>query len=135
MDPKVLKQRIDSLNPLTHRALREALLTEYRRATGESEPDRPQDSTACYVFAKVFQQAVDKVSPRYIEGTFEYLKRALPDLDAKIDQATDRVEATWQAGLEGKASIVEFQEAVTEWSRLQLEAIRVFSETQGGLIP
>lgn len=128
MDMQALKDKIESLDPKAHRALRNALVAEYNRLTGEKATAKPRDESD--TFADMFRKAGDEINRRYIEGTISYVRKYQPDLYQKTKKAENKLNEVWKAGLEGKASVDEFREVLKEWYSLQLRGIEIYSEEQ-----
>ena len=131
MDIQALKEKIDSLDPKTHKALRDALVAEYNRLTGEKAIAKPHDHDNSDPFAEMFRKAMDEINRRYIAGTISYIRKRQPDLYQKAKDAEKRLNEVWKAGLEGMASIDSFREVLEEWYSLQLRGIEIYSEEQG----
>lgn len=129
MDIKVLKEKIEGLDPATHGALRNALHVEYQRLTG-SLPDLGPDGIDPELLRKIFQRTVDKINERYIQGTIAHISRNHPDLDRRINDAESAVNDIWFKCERGKASIEEFKAKIEEWYRLNLQAINIYSKVK-----
>ncbi|MFC1715624.1 hypothetical protein ACFL6S_18285 [Candidatus Poribacteria bacterium] len=130
MDIQTLKDKIESLDPKTHKALRDALIAEYKRLTGEIAATDPQDEPD--LFSEMFGKAADEINRRYIAGTIGYIREHHTDLYQKTREAEDKLNEVWQAGLECEANIDEFRIVLKEWYSLQLQGIEIYSEEQGG---
>ncbi len=131
MDMRALKEQIDKLDPQAHKALRDALTAEYRRLAGEKGGEKPQGQAVSDPFAEMFKKAVDELNRRYIEGTIDYIRKHHPDLYQKTNQAEDRLNEVWKAGLQGKAGIEEFRKTLKEWYLLHLQGIEIYCKEQG----
>ena len=129
MDINVLKERIEGLDPATHGALRNALYVEYQRLTG-SLPDLGPDGIDPELLLKIFQQTVDKINERYMQGTIAHISRNHPDLDRRINDAESAVNDIWFKCERGAASVDEFKEKVEVWYRMNLKAIDIYSKEQ-----
>ena len=131
MDKHALKEQIASLGPKAHKVLRDALTAEYSRLTAEQAEEKPQAVQAPDPFAEMFKKAVDELNLRYIEGSIDYIRKRHPDLYQKTNEAEDRLNETWKAGLQGKASIEAFRETLKDWYLLHLQEIEIYSKEQG----
>ena len=129
MDIQTLKSKIESLDPRTHRVLRNALVAEYRRLTGEEAGTALQDMSD--PFAKMFRKAADEINRRYMEGTMGYIREHHTELYQKTREAQNRLNEVWQAGLEGKTGVDEFREVLKGWYSLQLLGIEAHSRECG----
>ena len=130
MDIKVLKEKIENLDPKVHSSLLKALKEEYDRlATAGCEGLEP-GVTSHDPFLEMFEKAVDELNQRYPDGTAEYIQRHHPSLSSEIDKAEDKLNEVWQAGLEGKAEIEEFREALVRWYRLHIRSMEIYSKRQ-----
>ncbi|MEJ5377082.1 MAG: hypothetical protein WHX93_10930 [bacterium] len=130
MDKQALKEQIASLDPKTHKALKDALMTEYGRLAGEKGEARAQSKQTPDPFAEIFRKAVDELSRRYMDGTLDYIQKRHPDLYQKTNQAEDRLNEAWKAGLQEKAGIEEFREVLKDWYFLHLQGIEIYSQEQ-----
>lgn len=131
MDRQALKEQIDKLDPQAHKALRDVLTAEYNRLakdTGEAKPGAEQVPDP---FAEMFKKAVDELNRRYIEGTIAYVRKRHPDLYQKTNEAEDRLNEGWKAGLQGRVGIEEFRKILKEWYLLHLQGIEIYSKEQG----
>lgn len=131
MDMQVLKEKIESLDPKTHKALRDALIAELKNLTGEKREPKPQDEPAPDTFAEIFEKTVDELNRGYIEGTLVYIQKHHPKLNQKINDMEKRLDEIWKAGLQGTAGIEEFQEVLKQWYILHLRGIAIYSKEQG----
>lgn len=130
MDKQALKEQIASLDPKTHKALRDALVAEYDRLTTDQGEEKPQAEQAPDPFAEIFRKAVDELNRRYIEGTLDFIRKRHPDLYQKTNEAEDRLNEVWKAGLQGKAGIEAFRETLKDWYHLHLQGIEIYSKEQ-----
>jgi len=131
MDIQVLKAQIENLDPQAHKALRDVLTAEYDRlAEGKGEV-KPQAEQTADPFAGMFKKAVDDLNRRYIKGTIDYVRKRHPDLYQKTNEAEDRLNEGWKAGLQGKIGIEEFRKILKEWYLLHLQGIEIYSKEQG----
>jgi len=129
MDIQTLKEKIDKLDPKTHKALRDALTAEYNRLAGGK--DQVKSEAVPDPFAEMFQKAVDEFNRRYVEGTIDYIRKRHPDLYQKMNEAEDRLNEVWKAGRQGKAGIEEFRKTLKEWYLLHLKGIEIYCKEQG----
>jgi len=130
MDMQALKEQIDKLDPQAHKALRDVLTAEYNRLTAEKGREKSQTEQPFDPFAEMFKKAVDELNRRYIEGTIDYIRKHHPDLYQKTNEAEDRLNEIWKAGLQGKAGIGEFRKTLKEWYLLHLQGIEIYSKEQ-----
>ncbi|HUU29586.1 MAG TPA: hypothetical protein VM123_17425 [archaeon] len=131
MDIQALKEKIESLDPKAHKALRDVLTSEYNRLAGGKGKSKPQGETASDPFAEMFEKAADELNRRYIEGTLDYIRKNHPNLCQKTNEAEDRLNEVWKAGLQAKAGIEEFREVLNQWYVLNLRGIKTYSKEQG----
>jgi len=131
MDMQALKEQIDKLDPQTHKALREVLTAKYNRLAGEKGEAKPGAEQVPDPFADMFKNAVDKLNRQYIEGTINYIQKHHPDLYQKMNEAEDRLNECWKAGLQGMVVIEEFRKILKEWYLLHLQGIEIYSKEQG----
>ncbi len=127
MDIKALKERIDSLDPNTHEAFRNALTAEYSRLTGKTSESEPRNGPDLDILLSIFQKAVDEINKRYIEGIIVFISRYHPELDRQISRAESAMNDIWFKCERGKVSIGEFKAKVGEWYRLNLKAIDIYT--------
>lgn len=130
MDMQALKEQIASLDPKTHKALRDALMAEYDRLTTEKREEKPQSDQAPDPFAEMFKKAVDELNRQYIEGTIDHIRKYHPELYRKTNDAEDILNEVWKAGLQGKAGIEEFRETLKRWYLLHLQGIEIYAKEQ-----
>lgn len=130
MDIQALKEQIDKLDPQAHKALRDVLTAEYNRLTGEKGQMKSETQALPDPFAEMFKKAVDELNRRYIEGTIDYIRKHHPDLYQKTNDAEDRLNEVWKAGLQGKAGIEEFRETLKRWYLLHLQGIEIYAKEQ-----
>ena len=128
MDMQTLKEKIESLDPKDHKALRDALTAEYKRLVGEEGEAKPQTEPVSDPFAEMFKKAVDELNGRYIEGTIHYIRKHHPRLHQETKETEDRLNETWKAGLAGNAGIEEFRKILKRWYLLQLQGIEICSK-------
>lgn len=131
MDIQALKEKIESLDPKAHKALRDALTAEYNRLAGEKVKEELPAKPSPDPFAEMFRKAVDELNGRYIEGTIAHIRKHHPDLYRKSNEAEDRLNDAWKAGLQGKAEIEEFREVLKRWYYLHLRGIEIYSKEHG----
>jgi len=131
MDIQVLKAQIENLDPQTHKALRDALTAEYNRLAGGKGQIKSEAQAVPDPFAKMFEKAVDELNRWYIKGTIDYIRKRHPDLYQKMNDAEDRLNEVWKAGLQGKAGIEEFRKTLKEWYLLHLQAIEIYCKERG----
>ena len=127
MDIQVLKDRREGLDPKAHGSLIQALTAQCDERQGSGQNTTRQDEPTPDPFAEMFEKAVDDINKRYIEGTDDYIRKLHPDVYQKTNQAEDKLNEVWKAGLEGKARIEEFRPVLEEWSRLHLRSIEIYS--------
>lgn len=130
MDIQVLKAQIENLDPQAHKALRDVLTAEYNRLAGEKGEAKPQAEQVPDPYAEMFTKAVDELNRRYIEGTLDYIRKNRPDLYQKTNEAEDRLNEVWKAGLQGRAGIEVFWETLKDWYHLHLQGIEIYSKEQ-----
>ena len=128
MEIQILKEKIESLDPTAHKSLRDALIARYKCLVGEEGEARPPSEPAPDPFAEAFEKTVDEINKRYIEGTDDCIRKFHPDLYQQIDDAENRLNEVWKAGLEGKAEIEEFRDVLKQWFRLHLRSIEIYSK-------
>jgi hypothetical protein len=128
MDIELLKKKAESLNPVTHGALRDALSAEYARLTGKSSEDSSPIPPASDPLLLIFQRAADAINKQYIKGTIAYISRHHPGLDKRINEAEADVNVIWFKCERGEATIDEFKEKVENWYRLNLQAIKIYAQ-------
>jgi hypothetical protein len=126
MDLETLKERIENLDPLLHRALRDALLAEYHRRVGQAQVSEPRCRTGGDPFEDAFKKAANDIGERYVRGTDDYVREHHPDLYARTEEADKRMNELWTAGRQGKATIDQFREALNEWYLLHLKGIEIY---------
>ena len=126
MEIQILREKIKGLDSTAHKSLRDALTTKYKRLAGEEGAKPPSEPTPD-PFAEAFKRTVDEINTRYIDGTIDYIRKCHPDLYEKTNEAEDRLNEVWKAGLEGKAGIEEFREVLEQWFRLHLQSIETYS--------
>jgi hypothetical protein len=114
MDMQTLKEKIDKLDPQAHKALRDVLTAEYNRLAGGKGQVKSEAQVVPDPFAEMFKKAVDELNRRYIEGTIDYIRKRHPDLYQKTNDAEDRLNEVWKAGLQGKAGIKKFRQTLKE---------------------
>ncbi len=130
MDIQALKEKIDSLDPTMHAALRDALTNEYGRLCGAAPDTEPHHEPIPDLLLDFFQKATDEINKRYIQGTIAYISRDHPDLDRRINEAESAVNDIWLKCERGEASVDEFKEKVEVWYRMNLKAIDIYSKEQ-----
>jgi len=84
-------------------------------------------------FEDLFKKAVDEISKRYEEGTLEYIRENSRSLYDDIDQAEDRLNEVWKAGLNGSTSLEEFRGILKRWYLLHIKAIETYKEEVSGV--
>jgi hypothetical protein len=131
MDMQTLKEKIDKLDPQAHKALRDVLTAKYNRIAREKGQVMSEAQVVPDPFAEMFKKALAELSRRYIEGTIDYIRKRHPDLYQKTNDAEDRLNETWKAGLQGKAGIEEFRKTLKEWYLLHLQGIEIYCKEQG----
>jgi len=131
MDMQALKEQINKLDPQAHKALRDVLTAEYNRLAGEKGQVKSEAQVLPDPFAEMFKKAVDELNRRYIEGTIDYIRKHHPELYQKTNEAEDRLNEVWKAGLQGKAGIEEFRRTLKEWYLLHLQGIEIYCKEQG----
>lgn len=131
MDIQSLKEKIESLDPKIHKALKDALTAEYDRLTVKKEDAKPLKEPVSDSFAEMFKKTVDEIKRRYVEGSIDYIIKHHPNLYRKTNEAEDRLNAVWKAGRKGEAGIEEFREALKQWYLLNLKGIEVYSKEHG----
>ena len=125
MDMETLKERIEALDPVLHRALRRALMAEYERRAGGLHGRREVD-----LFEVAFRKAAGDIAERYVRGTSDYVREHDPDLFRRTEEADKRMNETWAAGRQGKATIDEFRGVLRQWQLLHLDGIDLFAKHQ-----
>lgn len=130
MDMQALKEKIEKLDPQAHKALRDVLTAEYNRLAGEKGQMKSETQALPDPFAEMFKKAVDELNRRYIEGTIDYIRKHHPDLYRKTNDAEDRLNEVWKAGLQGKAGIEKFRKTLKAWYLLHLQGIEIYSKEQ-----
>ena len=128
IDIKILKEKIDSLDPIINKALRDALKIEYKKLTGEKEELNQQNKPSSDLFAEMFKKAADEVNRQYIRGTIDYLKKYHPDLNQKIKKMEDRLNDVWIAGIKGNSTLEEFRKVLREWYLLHIKGIEIYKK-------
>lgn len=78
MEIQILTEKIKSLDPIAHKALREALAAKYSHLIGERGEAEPQSESTLDPFAEMFEKAVDEINRRYIEGADDYIRKFQP---------------------------------------------------------
>jgi len=76
-------------------------------------------------FETLFKKAVDVISRRYRAGTIEYIREHHRSLYEQTDQAEERLNEVWKAGLEGEATLEEFRGTLIKWYSLHIEGIEI----------
>ena len=131
METNFLIEEINNLDPKVNRALIDVLASRYNQSPrgqvrGEEKTLGSESDTD--PFAELFQKTVDELNLRYIEVSFDsdYILKRHPDLYWRTEGAEDRLNEVWKAGLEGKATVEEFREALKKWYRLHIEQLAVY---------
>ena len=131
MNIQAVKEKIESLDPVVHKALRDSLIAKYNHLSGEKGESMSQGGFNPDLFAGMFKKAIDEINRKYIAGTIGYIQKHHPDLYQKINTAEDRLNRIWKAGLDGKVDIEGFRKVLKEWYLLNLHSIEIHSREKG----
>lgn len=134
MDIQTFKEQMERLDPKTHKALKDALMVRYENLTSEKARIKSCKEQVSDPFAEMFEKAVDELNHRYIEGGIDYIRKSHPELYRKTNNAEERLNTVWKAGLQGKADIEEFRKILKEWYLLHLRGIEIYSQKQEGRV-
>lgn len=74
---------------------------------------------------------LEAIASKYIDGCYDWLQQAKPELHTSLCRAFDRVNEVWKSTMAGVNTVADFEAAVTDWYNLELEAIRRYSEYIG----
>jgi len=75
------------------------------------------------LFEKLYKKVLMALNEAGFDTDLNKLKKDNPQLSYDIDQADDRLNEVWKAGLKGEATIEEFKKALYEWYSLMQKAI------------
>ncbi len=76
-------------------------------------------------FEVLFKKALGAISRRYRAGTIEYIREHHRGLYERTDQAEDRLNEVWKAGLKGEATLEEFRGTLIKWYSLHIKGIEI----------
>jgi hypothetical protein len=78
------------------------------------------------VLQDLFLETMQKINNSYVAGTIKYIEDNHKDLDARIDEADDKINEVWQLCIEGKSGLDDFRNALNLYKILYLKAIRLY---------
>ncbi len=81
-------------------------------------------------FLVLYERTVGQLKTQYLPGTIAYINRYHPNLDQGTIEAEDKLNETWRASQQGKATVEEFRRALEEWSHLHMRGIEFFSSAK-----
>ncbi len=76
-------------------------------------------------FEVLFKKALGEISRRYIAGTIEYIREHHRSLYEQTEQAEDKLNEVWKAGLKGEATLEEFRGTLIKWYSLHIKGIEI----------
>ena len=77
---------------------------------------------------EIFMNAAQEIDKRYVPGTIAYVSRNYPELERQIDESESEVNRIWFAVERHKANIEDLRAVIASWYRLNLTAIKIYSE-------
>lgn len=120
------------------RGARPELLKRLREQIGRQRHEKvsygnefcPEDEDP---FEALFKKAVTEINRRYVEEAIDDCTcDEHRELYEKTNGAEDRLNEVWKAGLEGKATLQEFREALKEWYQLNVKGIEIYEREVSG---
>jgi len=127
MEILVLKEKIESLNPKVHSSLIRTLMVEYNRLISEGQASTSPPVVIEDPFTEMFEKAVQEINKHYIEEVVDHIETFHPELSQKTNEAEGELNEVWKRGLQGKATLEEFQEVLYQWLNLNLGGIEIYS--------
>ena len=128
MNTQKLKEVIENLDPVPHKALRQALTSEFHRQTQKGEQIDSQTNLAPDPCADLFEKTVDELNRKYLSGTIDFIRKFHSDIYQKINVAEEQLNNVWRECLKQKAGIEEFRDVVHKWYLFNLRAIQLYSQ-------
>jgi hypothetical protein len=78
----------------------------------------------------LFREALNRISEKWADGTYDQLRVINPELDRAIQSAEDNLNTVWKLCLAGQQTLESFQKAMVIWEDLHYEAIREMEEAK-----
>jgi hypothetical protein len=76
-----------------------------------------------------FQKGQDRLDRSWRAGCLEYVRRLRPDLFEAITAIEVELSDLWQATLNERASVDQFQRALDQWVSLHLDCLSAFASS------
>lgn len=96
------------------------------------EKDRPKDiqPVPFETLEGLFRDKLDNLDSGYVEGCLEWVSEAHPELLDKAQEAERQVDMVWLDVLAGKASLADYERALTVWHKAYLKCFEKYSKRQ-----
>ena len=126
MDINDIRKKINSLDPVAHRALIEALTKKIASMEGKTVGVKAGNGVSADAFLDIFNKAVAVLNQKYIEGSSSYIEKYRPYLEKETQEAEDKLNKTWELCSDGKLDKEDFRKDLTEWYKLNLRNIEIY---------
>ena len=126
MDINDIRKKINSLDPVIHRALIEALTKKIAHMEGKTVQVKAGNGVSADAFLDIFNKAVAVLNKKYIEGSSSYIEKYRPYLEKETQEAEDKLNKTWELCSEEKMDLEDFRRDLIEWYKLNLRNIEIY---------
>ena len=126
MDIKDIREKINSLDPVAHRSLIEALSSKIGCKKDESIQVKAGNGISGDELLDTFNKAVDALNKKYAEGGVSYIEKYRPYLDSETVKAEEKLNRTWELCSDGKLSAEDFRKDLKKWYLLNLRNIEIY---------